>query len=434
MKDRQPPARGALTQPSETLDSQREAAPVGRRRFLQTAAIGGLTTGATLANGEPLTVPEWMKTPGQPFRGYGSPATTEAATARGILQPYKDFSPEAGVSMTPLEKLDGTITPNGLHFERHHNGVPVIDPGAHRLLIHGLVDRNLTFSVEDLLRYPKVSRICFVECAGNSFFNPMLPEPIQMPCGMIHGLISNAEWTGVPLRILLEEAGVQAGGTWLLAEGADSAAMSRSIPIEKAMDDALLALYQNGERIRPEQGYPLRLVLPGWEGNMQVKWLRRLRVGDGPMYTKDETSKYSDSLPDGRAHQFTFPMAVKSVITNPSAGMRLPGPGWHEITGLAWSGSGKVLRVEISTDSGANWTDAALQEPVLSQALTRFRLPFEWQGSATKLLSRATDESGAAQPGYADWKAQYQPGQVYHYNAVQTWQIAASGEVSNVFS
>ena len=405
---------------------------VDRRTFLKTSAAVAGTGIAASAGADALTVPDSMLTPGQPFRGYGLPAEQEQAVARGTLQPYKDVSPGAGVSMTPLQHLEGTITPNGLHFERHHNGVPTIDAAQHKLLIHGLVQRNLVFTMSALMRYPKTSRVCFIECAGNSFFNAF-PKPAQMPCGMIHGLVSNSEWTGVLLKTLLEEAGIDPKAQWILAEGADAAGMSRSVPLDKALDDALLAFYQNGEAIRPEQGYPLRLVLPGWEGNMSVKWLRRIKVTETPTHTKDETSKYSDLLPDGKAHQFTYPMGVKSVITQPSNGLTMQRPGTYEISGLAWSGSGTISRVEVSADGGQSWADAALQEPRLDKALTRFRLPWTWDGSETLLQSRATDDQGHTQQYRANWKGIYHGGNFYHYNAIQSWKISAAGEISNVY-
>ncbi len=394
-------------------------------------AVSGLSTG--VAEAASLKVPPWMQIPGAPFRNYGMPSTYEEAVQRGVLQPYGDVAPGAGVSMTPLHQLNGTITPNGLHFERHHNGVPDIDPAAHKLLLHGLVSRNLTFGVDDLLRYPMTSRLCFIECSGNSFFNAFA-EPQQMPCGMIHGLVSCSEWTGVSLAVLLDEAGVDLSGNWLLAEGADSAAMSRSVPMEKAMDDAIIALYQNGERIRPEQGYPMRLLLPGFEGNMSVKWLRRLKVTDQPTHTKDETSKYTELMPDGQSRQFTYAMGVKSTITHPSFGMTMSGPGFYEISGLAWSGAGKIEKVEISADGGASWAQAALQEPVLPMSLTRFRMPWDWSGGPATLQSRATDDQGRSQTARSEWTTQYAPGQIYHYNAIQSWQVADNGEISNVFA
>src|SRR5215831_19928142 len=248
---------------------------------------GDLVATAHAAESPTLDIPPWMKTPGQPFRGYGQPAKYEGEVKRVFYQPYKDIAPGAGSSMTPLHQLQGTITPNGLHFERHHSGVPDIDPAKHALLIHGLVRRPLQFSVEALLRYPTVSRISFLECSGTSFPN-IAAEPPQKSCGAIHGLISCSEWTGVSLAVLLDEAGVDPKGKWMVAEGADAAAMNRSIPIEKALDDAMIALYQNGERLRPEQGYPMRLLVPGYEGNMNVKWLHRIKLIEEPVMAINE--------------------------------------------------------------------------------------------------------------------------------------------------
>jgi sulfane dehydrogenase subunit SoxC len=242
------------------------------------------------------------------------------------------------------------------------------------------------------------------------------------------------EWTGIPVRTLLEEAGVLPQAKWLLAEGADSAHMSRSIPLEKILDDALIALYQNGERLRPEQGYPVRLLLPGWEGNMNVKWLRRLKLLEEPMFTKDETSKYTDLLPDGRALQFTFEMGVKSVITKPSSTMTLPRAGLYEISGLAWSGAGRIRRVEVSTDGGATWRDAALTGEERLKAFVRFRLPWEWKGDEARLQSRATDEKGQVQPARRDWLAQYSPANTFHNNSIVTWSVGADGSVKHVYA
>ncbi len=246
-------------------------------------------------------------------------------------------------------------------------------------------------------------------------------------------MISCSEWTGIPLRVLLEEAGLQPGAKWLLAEGADSAHMSRSIPLEKALEDAMLALFQNGERLRPEQGYPLRLLLPGWEGNTNVKWLRRLKVTQGPTQTRDETSKYTDLLPDGRALQFTFEMGVKSVIAKPSSTMSLPGPGFYEISGLAWSGAGRISRVEVSVDGGATWVDAALTGQNNTKCLVRFRLPWEWTGNPAVLQSRATDEKGRVQPTRAELVARYAPANIFHHNAIVSWAVSGNGSVTHVY-
>jgi sulfane dehydrogenase subunit SoxC len=406
-----------------------------RRLFLtQSAALVG--SGLTLlaaqpVAAEPLAIPPWMKAPGTNMSAYGSPSRYEDSVKRVV-----GGTPNVvgnGVSFTPHHRLHGTITPNSLHFERHHSGVPDIDPAQHKLLIHGAVRRPLTFTVDALLRYPTVTRIQFLECAGNSGQN-LGPMPPQAPCGVIHGLMSCSEWTGVPMSILLDEAGVEKGNDWVLAEGGDAAAMSRSVPLAKLMDDAFIALYQNGERLRPENGYPMRLFLPGYEGNMNVKWLRRLKVVREPTMTRDETSHYTDVLLNGKALILTYPMEVKSVITSPSTGLGLKGPGLYEITGLAWSGLGKIRRVEVSADGGKSWAQAALNEPVLSKSFTRFRMAWRWDGGPAVLMSRAVDETGAVQPTRGSIVAERGERQNYHNNGIQAWAVAANGEVSNVYA
>src|SRR5690349_6463834 len=367
----------------------------GRRGFLKRSiallAASGLIsrTAKDAGAAEALEVPPWMKSPGAGFNDYGAPAKYESKVTRtfGRSQPGTTGS---GAIRTPLESLEGAITPSGLHFERSHSGVPDIDPSKHRLLIHGMVKRPLIFTVDALLRYPMVSRVHFIECAGNSQLLYQ-PTPPNLMAGQTHGLVSCSEWTGVPLRLLLGEAGVDPAAPWILAEGADAAAMSRSVPMAKAMDDAILALFQNGERLRPENGYPVRLFLPGWEGNMSVKWLRRIKVVSAPVMTKDETSRYTDLQGDGKSLIFTYPMEVKSLITRPSHGMTLRGAGLHQISGIAWSGNGTIRKVEVSTDGGRTWTGAPLVAPVLPRALTRFRRPWKWDGAAAVLKSRATD-------------------------------------------
>jgi sulfane dehydrogenase subunit SoxC len=426
------------TTPDPLLEQVAGNGLLHRRIFLtQGVALmsaGGLSvlSAGSAAAADPPTIPPWMRTPGAGMSGYGSPAKYEDKIQRtGIAS--APGTTGSGASRTPLERLNGMITPSGLHFERHHSGVPEIDPSAHRLLIHGLVKRPLVFTMDSLLRYPMVSRIQFLECSGNSRPN-LNPAPPTASCGAIHGLVSCSEWTGVPLAMVLAEAGADPGAQWLLAEGADAAAMSRSVPMAKAMDDAMLALYQNGERLRPENGYPVRLFLPGYEGNMSVKWLRRIKVTAVPTMTKDETSKYTDLLASGKSLMFTYPMDVKSVITSPSPGLTLKGPGLYEISGLAWSGLGKITKVEVSADGGQTWGEAALTEPVLSKALTRFRMAWKWNGGPVVLKSRSTDETGAVQPTrdklVADKGTQF----LYHYNGIQSWSVAPSGEVKNVYA
>lgn len=392
------------------------------------ASIGAGIAGAAESVG--ADTPEWMKTPGRSFSTYGMPSKWQEKVQRAFT--VLPGRPGTGASRTPLHLLEGTITPNGLHFERHHNGVPDIDPSHHELVIHGLVKRPLAFSVEALMRYPMETQVHFVECSGNSgSFNQ--PEPQQTTAGGLNGLLSCSEWTGVRLATLLQEAELNREARWVIAEGADAAAMTRSVPLEKCLDDAMIALYQNGEAIRPEQGYPIRLLLPGFEGNMNVKWLRRLKVMDQPVNARDETSHYTELMPNGKARQYMFLQEVKSAIIKPSLGMSMKGPGFYEITGLAWSGQGRVSKVEVSTDGGKSWAMTPLMAPVLPKALTRFRLPWQWDGRPSVLMSRATDEKGAVQPTRSAWVSQYSPVQFYHFNGIQGWRVEADGTVKHVY-
>ena len=351
-----------------------------------------------------------------------------AAGPQGARSKHSDLKryPVAGIaSLTPLEDLTGTLTPADLHFERHHAGIPEINPEQHEVVLHGLVERPLTFSLDELKRFPAVTRTCFIECSGNYF--PRAGE--KSPPHMICGLTSQSEWTGVPLVTLLREAGVRDTGRWLLAEGGDAAVMTRSIPMAKALDDVLVVYGQNGEPLRPAQGYPLRLLVPGWEGNTNVKWLRRLEVLDTPAMTREETSKYTEPMLDGSIRQFSFDIEARSIITSPS----YPGtiePGWQTISGLAWSGKGKIRRVEISTDGGDTWQAAQLQGPVLAKAHTRFQLPWRWQGEETLLMSRAIDETGYQQPTLAQIFETRGPGSgPYHFNPITGWRVQKDGEL-----
>lgn len=358
--------------------------------------------------------------------GYGSRSQFE----NEVRWRYPTASIDSSWSMTPIAAGHGIITPSGLHFERHHGGIPAIDPETHTLIVHGMVDTPMRFTMGDLKRMPSVSRTHFIECSGNGLTEWESPT-LQTVQGT-HGLTSTSEWTGVLLSTVLKETGLGDGAAWILAEGADAAVMTRSCPIDKAMDDAILAYAQNGEALRPEQGYPLRLLLPGFEGNTHIKWLRRLEVSDKPFMTREETSKYTDLMPDGTARQFTLTMDAKSVITFPSGAMKLPRPGFYEIGGLAWSGHGKVARVEVSVDGGKTWTDAELQTPVLSKCHTRFRLPWVWDGGEAVLQSRCTDETGYTQPTLTELVNVRGLRSVYHLNSVQSWHVAADGEVTNV--
>ena len=369
--------------------------------------------------------------PGGPMTPVGRlSAEGEALTRIGIgSQPGTVGS---GASRTPLEQLSGTLTPSRLHFERHHAGVPTLDPGSHELRVYGLVDRPLAFKVEALARYPMVTRYQFLECSGNSGVM-IAPEPVQNTCGGIHGLVSESEWTGVPVRYLLEEAGIRSEGDWVIADGADAARMARSIPAQKLFDDAIIALYQNGEPLRPENGYPMRLFLPGWEGNASIKWLQNLVVTNQPAYSKDETSKYTDRDSDGRAAMFTFEMGVKSVIPSPSLQLDMGPHGVYQVSGLAWSGAGRIKSVEVSADGGKTWALAALDSEAQSKSLTRFRVPLQWSGQPLDLVSRATDERGAVQPTRAEAMKGRGVGAFYHYNGMQAWHVDNTGTVSHVY-
>ena len=407
---------------------------LSRRFFLErTLAAGAAGLGASAAAAEPLAVPPGSREPGGDFTAYGQPSRFEGKVVRTWAAPANPATPGIGSSRTPHHLLDGTITPSALHYERSHSGVPDIDPEQHRLLIHGLVRQPLVFSLEDLSRYPRVSRIAFIECAGNSgALYTAQAQPLNVQA--IHGLLSCSDWTGVKLSTLLEEAGIDARAKWVLAEGADASGMSRSFPLAKALDDAMVCLYQNGERVRPSNGYPLRLLLPGFEGNMNVKWLRRLKLVDAPIMTKDETSKYTILLKEDKAWQFVFPIEVKSIITRPSPGLTLKGPGFYEISGLAWSGNGRIRQVEVSADGGQSFAPAVLQEPVLPKALTRFRAAWQWGGGPAVLQSRATDETGMVQPSRAQFVAERGLRGNFHYNAIASWRIDQAGEATNVFA
>jgi sulfane dehydrogenase subunit SoxC len=362
--------------------------------------------------------------------GYGSRSQFEAEVRWRFPTPTTISS----WTMTPLDKSEGIVTPSGLHFERHHGGIPTIDPARHLLTVHGMVERPRKFTMADIKRFPSVSRLHFIECSGNGLTE--WRKPTLKTVQGTHGLLSTSEWTGVQFSTIAREVGLQEGAAWALAEGADAAVMTRSIPLEKLLTDAVIAYAQNGEGLRPEQGYPLRLILPGWEGNTHIKWLRRLELSDRPFMTREETSKYTDLLGNGKARQFTFTMEAKSVITFPSGEMRLPGPGFYEVTGLAWSGRGRIARVEVSVDGGKSWQLAALQDPVLPICTARFRFPWFWNGQAAILQSRATDETGYVQPTLkqlVEIRGLAGPfGSVYHLNAIQSWAVAGDGSVSNV--
>ena len=334
-------------------------------------------------------------------------------------------------SRSPIESFHGIITPSDLHFERHHAGVPAIDPENYELLIHGMVERPTVFKLADLKRYPSVSRIHFLECSGNgrASFN-MTRMPTDLSPQRLDGLLSTSEWTGVPLATLLREVGVRPGASWIVAEGGDAAMLNRSVPMSKATDDAIIAYGQNGEAIRPEQGYPARLFLPGFEGNTNVKWIRRIEVTDQPVMSREETSSYTDVIRGGKARQFSFVMDAKSLITFPSFPMALPDKGWWEIKGLAWSGRGKIIRVDLSTDGGRTWSPTELQDPVLPIASTRFRALWNWDGTETVLMSRAIDDTGYVQPSVQQFVEAWGERINYHSNHMRAWKVASDGKVT----
>lgn len=425
-------------------NNAREApANSSRRSLLSTAVAGGsalLITGLPkqAQAASPLTIPPWTKTLGEPVleRPYGLPSPFEKNVIRretlaaDMPGGYNFPTRHSYWSTTPLQDLRGTITPNGLFFERHHAGVPIVDPARHRLVIHGMVKREIVFTMEDLQRFPSVSKSYFIECSGNG---DMATEgKFGKNVADVHGLLSCAQWTGVMLSTLLEEAGVdKTKARYVLAEGADNAAMLRTVPFKRAMDDCMIVYAQNGERLRPEQGYPLRLLVPGCEGNINIKWLRRLEVTDNPAFSREETSKYTDLTgPDGIAHKSTLVMEAKSVITFPSGGQELPEAGNYEIRGIAWSGRGKISGVDVSTDGGKNWRPAKLSEPVLSKCLTEFTLPWRWDKTSAVLMSRATDETGYVQPFIEQLFKARGKYFLYHNNAIQPWLVSNNGNVT----
>ncbi|MBV8398490.1 MAG: sulfite dehydrogenase [Acetobacteraceae bacterium] len=402
------------------------------------AGAAGTATGAA---GEPLQDEPWSREFGSTLPAVQTASPFEKNVVRSLSNPTGEF--RNSHARTPHHLLGGTVTPNGLHFSINHSGVPDIDPTRHKLVIHGMVRQPLEFTLETLSRYPLVTRTAFVECAGNSA--PMFSsEPMQVTAQAIHGLVSNSEWSGVPLSVLLDEAGIDPSAKWLIAEGADAQLLDRSIPVKKAYDDAMVAIYQNGERLMPGNGYPMRLLVPGYQGNMNVKFLRRLKAIDQPAYTYFETKNYSQVLPGGKTWRFHFLMEVKSFITHPSFGHKLDAPGFYTISGVAYSGAGRIAKVRVSADGGKSWADAALQGPIHDKAFTRFYMPWRWDGQPAVLQSRAWDEAGNVQPLRAEFVAAR--GQTrepmtnpllfpnQHYNSITSWGIDSKGEIKHVYA
>ena len=387
------------------------------RRALLAGAAGLVAAGKTAAMQAPESPSDPSKVRGKPSKALGQRAPSE--------KPQRQVRSGAA-SGTPHQDLCGTITPADLHFERHHAGVPEIDPKTYSLLIHGMVERPMVFMLADLKRFPAVSRVHFLECSGN--FGGRTGSAELTP-QQLAGLTSTSEWTGVALATLFREVGARPEAKWFLAEGQDAALLTRSIPVAKAYEDALIAYGQNGEAIRPEQGYPARLFLPGWEGNASVKWLRRIELSDHPFMTREETSKYTDPMADGTARIFSFLMDARSLITYPAYPVTIS-RGWVEINGIAWTGSGKIARVDVSTDGGTTWSQAKLQEPVLSKAHTRFRHLWNWTGGEAVIMSRAVDEAGYVQPTRTDLIASRGVSSVgYHLNPITGWLVRPDGTV-----
>jgi sulfane dehydrogenase subunit SoxC len=423
-----------MTSRKDNAPAPLDSHAVSRRRFLTAsagvagAAVAGRASADTLADVPPREV--------------GAPLSRHSLRSK-----YVQISriPEAGPglrkvdpsdainSKTPLNKLVGVITPSDLHYERSHSGVPDLDPAKHRLLIHGLAKKALVLTVDDLVAMPSVSRTVFIECTGNGWENWKKADE-NLTVQNTHGLISTNEWTGVPLRFLIDLVGKDRGSTWMLAEGGDAAGVDRSIPLtDEIMNEAIVAYGQNGEPLRPAHGFPIRLVMPGFEGNLNIKWLRRLKFGDQPWMTRWETARYTQLLANGKARQFQLRMETNSVITSPSGLMEIRS-GYNRITGLAWSGHGKIAKVEISTDGAKTWKQAQLNHPVLPKAQARFQMDWVWDGKPTKIASRSTDERGDVQPDRKSLVDQMGTNALFHYNAQQTWSIDAAGRVRNVLA
>ncbi len=400
--------------------------------------LSGLFSSLQAKESRALKVPEWSRSLGTPTATnlYGIPSSFEKDVIKEIrLSGAPEGHVSSSIALTsansPISKIRGSITPNGLFFERNHSGAPVIDPKEHKLLIHGLVQDNIVLSMDKIKRFPSIEKTYFVECSGNTGISKK--SPADKTLDNMYGLMSCATWIGVKLSVLLAEAGIDLKkAKYIIAEGADGATMARTVPISRAMDDCMVAYMQNGEAIRPEQGYPLKLIVPGCEGNINVKWLRRLEVTDTPLFARDEESKYTDLLADGKARQATLVMDIKSVITFPTTGDVLPEKGFYEIRGLAWSGRGKVKKVDVSVDGGRNWKTATLNTEPLSKAFVEFTFPWNWDGSEVQILSRAVDEEDLVQPYFKQISDVRGFNSESHNNSIQAWSVNEAGEVHNV--
>jgi sulfane dehydrogenase subunit SoxC len=428
------------------LKKEKNIISLERRRFFENGSkitagsllLSGLFSSLNAKESGALSVPQWSKSLGTPTSSklYGMPSPFEKDVIKeirlkGAPEGYVSSSIALTSANSPISKIRGGITPNGLFYERNHSGAPEIDPKEHKLLIHGLVDNSMVFTMDKIKRLPSIEKTYFVECSGNTHISEKSPKSKTLDD--MYGLMSCATWVGVKLSTLLEEAGIYAkNAKYVIAEGADGATYARTVPMTRAMDDCMVAYMQNGEAIRPEQGYPLKLIVPGCEGSVNVKWLRRLEVTDTPLFARDEVSKYTDLLENGNARQGTLFMDVKSVITFPTTGDLLPEKGFYEIRGIAWSGRGKIKGVDVSLDGGKNWKTAKLSTDPLSKAFIEFTFPFNWDGKEAVLLSRAVDEGDIVQPYFEQISEARGFNSESHNNAIQAWLVNAKGEVHNV--
>ncbi|MBT5075014.1 MAG: sulfite dehydrogenase [Kordiimonadaceae bacterium] len=430
--------------PIDTTDRVASGGLLSRRLFLNSAVATTVALATTRAAYGQDVVGEgqedWTLYPGSDALEYGERSRFEVERVKKFKpqvtdasQDYWDLRTTNATTRTPHQHLMGTITPSGLHFSVTHHGIPDIDPDQHAVVIHGMVKNPLKFDINALENYPTITREYFLECSGNS--GALWGENARdIQLDRMHGLVSGSQWTGIPLSTLLDECGISSDAKWIIAEGADSGSLSRSIPIDKALKDSMIAIAQNGERIMPNQGYPMRLFNPGFEGNTSIKWLRSLYVTDKPVMSRFETSRYTDRMPDGKALQFSLEIDVKSMITRPSNAMSLPKHGLYEITGLAWSGRGKVAKVEVSVDGGTTWAEAALEGPIHSIMLTRFRIPWMWDGRSAILQSRATDEFGRVQPVREKLIEARGRRPSYHFHGIQSWGVEPDGKIKHVYA
>lgn len=411
-----------------------------RRQFLKnSAALAGLAVGAMGSANAALEAPQGRHKLLVP---YGDRSRFDD-TARVIEREDKEMLMGTTPSLeSPIQDLVGIITPGPLHYVNNHGYAPPdIDPEKHRLLIHGMVDRPVVYTLEELRRLPSATRVHFLECGGNT--NPLLMHDAPN-VQKTHGMTSCSEWTGVLFSTLLNEASVQKGASWIVVEAADRVYV-KSIPMEKAMDDVLLAYAQNGEPVRPENGFPLKMVVPGWEGMANVKYVRRIKVVDGPYMDRFETTVQPSPRPDGKARWFQYEQGPISVVTRPNGSHKIPSPGFYEITGLAWSGGGSIRRVEVSTDGGKTYKDAELQSPVHRKAHVRFHYKWNWDGEEAILQSRCTDDAGQVQPSMAEvakvWGVDIEYFRTrskgesnsagHHFNAIWPWKVLRDGTVKN---